>query len=300
MTVAQNPLFRWQKALRDSELSPSARLVALTLSTYMNAQGEECFPSVPTLAHDTGLSVRAVQYALRQLEAGQWLSTTFRTHRRGDPTSSRYVAICTQVVQPLHHLVQPLHHHDDQTTYQPTVEGKDLPSVDLPPLRAGLAASADMEGTVTRPKEEPWGGEVLGAARDQAPSGRTVQGGRKWVKPSVEELRLRRAFKARFGAYAEERKIRLADPVKKMHGGLRWMLQNHYTVDQVLATFEIFSKQLHGIAWRGQSVWDEYFRRKSDLVKQVATTRIGTRGEHMTTMGDLAREAQERRNHADH
>jgi Helix-turn-helix domain len=66
-------LFRWQRCLRDSDLSPSARHVALALSTYMNIDGGSAFPGAKNLAHDTGKSVNRVRKHLAQLVAHGWL-----------------------------------------------------------------------------------------------------------------------------------------------------------------------------------------------------------------------------------
>lgn len=48
---------------------PTARHVLLCLANYVGSKGEGAFPSVATLAEDTGLSTRTVQNKLRELEA---------------------------------------------------------------------------------------------------------------------------------------------------------------------------------------------------------------------------------------
>lgn len=48
---------------------PTARHVLLCLANYVGPKGEGAFPSVATLADDTGLSSRTVQNKLRELEA---------------------------------------------------------------------------------------------------------------------------------------------------------------------------------------------------------------------------------------
>lgn len=50
---------------------PTARHVLLCLANYAGPKGEGAFPSVATLAEDTGLSSRTVQNKLRELEALQ-------------------------------------------------------------------------------------------------------------------------------------------------------------------------------------------------------------------------------------
>lgn len=56
----------WRVAVRDSDLSPTAKHVALTLDTYMNSRGL-AWPTRATLAEGVGLSVKTVERALREL-----------------------------------------------------------------------------------------------------------------------------------------------------------------------------------------------------------------------------------------
>ncbi|MGH3036100.1 MAG: helix-turn-helix domain-containing protein [Gaiellaceae bacterium] len=51
------------------------KLVAHMLSTHMNAEGGSCRPSIPTLAREASLSVRAVRAALRELEEAGFVGT---------------------------------------------------------------------------------------------------------------------------------------------------------------------------------------------------------------------------------
>jgi hypothetical protein len=67
------PLFDWRSAICDSELTSTQRHVALTLSLHMNARGGSAMPAVQTLVRETGLSKRAVQYALKGLHDDGWL-----------------------------------------------------------------------------------------------------------------------------------------------------------------------------------------------------------------------------------
>lgn len=87
-----SPLFTWRSAIAASELAPSHRLVALTLSLHMNERGGSAFPSRATLALETGLSPRSVSRILRSLVGDGWLTVEVRFDARGRQTSSRYVA----------------------------------------------------------------------------------------------------------------------------------------------------------------------------------------------------------------
>ena len=69
--------------LRESDLPPSARLLALALKSRADEDGH-CFPSIELLARDTGMGERTVDKHLAVLRAGGYL----RTQRRR--TSSLY------------------------------------------------------------------------------------------------------------------------------------------------------------------------------------------------------------------
>ena len=64
----------WRDAVRDSGLDKTAKLVAHTLSTYMNGAGT-AFPSKATLARGASLkATRAVDTAIKRLEAEGFLA----------------------------------------------------------------------------------------------------------------------------------------------------------------------------------------------------------------------------------
>ena len=65
--------FSWVSHWREhSDLKPSARLVLLALAAYMDRRGV-AWPSLATLARDTGLARRSVYRCLAQAEAGGWI-----------------------------------------------------------------------------------------------------------------------------------------------------------------------------------------------------------------------------------
>jgi hypothetical protein len=67
------PLHRWRNALRDSDLSPTCRHVALTLATRMKIDDCWCWPGLKLIARDTGYSKSTVVEALRVLEERGYL-----------------------------------------------------------------------------------------------------------------------------------------------------------------------------------------------------------------------------------
>lgn len=87
-----SPLFTWRSAICDSDLPPTVRHVALTLSLHMSERGDSCFPSRQVLALETGLSERAVQRAIKALEEGGWLRVERPAERGGRGHPNRYAA----------------------------------------------------------------------------------------------------------------------------------------------------------------------------------------------------------------
>ncbi|CAN7265210.1 helix-turn-helix domain-containing protein [Caballeronia sp. LjRoot31] len=72
--------FTWRKAIKQSELPASTRLVLFVIADYANAMDDVCWPSLETIASDAGLSVRCVSDHLKIAEQGGWL-TRWRSRR---------------------------------------------------------------------------------------------------------------------------------------------------------------------------------------------------------------------------
>ena len=68
--------FAWQKMIASEKgpESPTTRHVLLTLSLFMDENGESCFPSTRTLATNTGLSRRSIEGHLRTAAAVGWVT----------------------------------------------------------------------------------------------------------------------------------------------------------------------------------------------------------------------------------
>jgi len=69
----RKPFFSWREALLESKLAPTTKHVLLTLACHMNDLGRGCFPSVKTLARQTGLSQRGVYAHLRKAKDAGWI-----------------------------------------------------------------------------------------------------------------------------------------------------------------------------------------------------------------------------------
>jgi hypothetical protein len=85
----------WWKALRESSLPSNARLLALTLSTYMDSDGSRCFPGQTALASDCGWSdARSVRKALDVLKREDYI----KVKRFAGPRSGNQVQATNQYV----------------------------------------------------------------------------------------------------------------------------------------------------------------------------------------------------------
>jgi hypothetical protein len=91
---------RWRSAVRDSNLHPAAKHVALILATYWNGQGTcapwggvsapGAGPSVASMANQTGRKPVSVRTALTTLEREGWIERTHTGHGRGN--THRWIA----------------------------------------------------------------------------------------------------------------------------------------------------------------------------------------------------------------
>jgi DNA-binding transcriptional MocR family regulator len=72
-----------------TRMSSVQRLVLLTLAYHHNDRTNQCNPAVDTLAAETGLSARTVQFATRELAASGLITVATRTVH-GIQTSNQY------------------------------------------------------------------------------------------------------------------------------------------------------------------------------------------------------------------
>lgn len=78
------PLFTWRSAVCESDLSPTTRHIAITLSLYMNERGGSAHPGATLLAHDTGLNVSTIREHLALLASKGWLVLVERGGLKGE------------------------------------------------------------------------------------------------------------------------------------------------------------------------------------------------------------------------
>ena len=80
------PLKKWhavQSVVTGEDLGKSEKLTYIRLAYYHNSKTGACYPSVPRVAADIGLSGRTVRLSLRRLEKAGYIETHQRSGRNG-------------------------------------------------------------------------------------------------------------------------------------------------------------------------------------------------------------------------
>ena len=77
-------------AMQVKGLKPAAKIVLYWLADHHNAETDECFPSIKTLAEECEMSRRSVVNQLDELERLGIISKTERTRGNGSQTSNSY------------------------------------------------------------------------------------------------------------------------------------------------------------------------------------------------------------------
>lgn len=89
-----SPLFTWRTAVTESDLPPTVRHVALTLSLYMSEKGGRAFPGPARLADDTGRDISTVKRALRELVSSGYLHIVSQGGMKGEKRmANTYAAV---------------------------------------------------------------------------------------------------------------------------------------------------------------------------------------------------------------
>jgi len=88
----------WTKALRASEHTLRAKVVASSIEDHRNNETGLCYPSLRTLMADTGLSLSSVKRAVRELEEAGWL---IRSEGRGRGNHTHYTLVMQGKVVPI-------------------------------------------------------------------------------------------------------------------------------------------------------------------------------------------------------
>jgi DNA-binding PadR family transcriptional regulator len=100
MKGSRSRIIVWREAVCASGLDRTAKLVALVLSVFMNATTCRDQRAIETIAGAASLSERAVQHALRRVEAAGFLFVEWS--KGGPKKTNRYLAILPATANALH------------------------------------------------------------------------------------------------------------------------------------------------------------------------------------------------------
>jgi hypothetical protein len=75
-----SPFFTWRRAMTESDLPSTTKLVLFVIAEYANAMDDICWPSIGTIAGKASLSERCVSNHLVVAESNGWL-TRWRSRR---------------------------------------------------------------------------------------------------------------------------------------------------------------------------------------------------------------------------
>ena len=85
--------FSCERAIAASDLEGTTRHVAFTLGLHFSRAGDSCWPSLETLARESGLNVSTVKRHLTVLRVSGWLLVlSGGSPKGGERTSNRYEA----------------------------------------------------------------------------------------------------------------------------------------------------------------------------------------------------------------
>ena len=91
----QNPLIIWTNELWDSDLPSSSKSIGAYLRCMMRPDQLKAWPSVPTIASKTSLSLGTVRSHLKTLERKGWIKIVAR-----NGSSNNYILIPRQPLTP--------------------------------------------------------------------------------------------------------------------------------------------------------------------------------------------------------
>ena len=106
MNAAHPPSFksRWQRAIGESDLPPTTRLVLLTLSVhFMDEEGGHCFPSIEDIMRVTGMANRPVIHHLNLAVEAGWLERWHFGKTRANRRWNYQAILPTEIVTESHH-----------------------------------------------------------------------------------------------------------------------------------------------------------------------------------------------------
>ena len=83
---------KWIQGVRDSELRSTTKLVLFVLSTYMDNDGRECYPSIRLLSTNSGLSRTSLSHHLDVAQSAGWIYKIKRKSETSTWQNNEYLA----------------------------------------------------------------------------------------------------------------------------------------------------------------------------------------------------------------
>lgn len=100
-------MYNWRMvALKHGNLPSNSKFILLYLSTYMNAHGDSCFPSIVRIMGDTGLAKATVVKHLKILRETGWIVSKSIGNGKAWAHNQYYPQIPDKAVQLLNHQAQ--------------------------------------------------------------------------------------------------------------------------------------------------------------------------------------------------
>ena len=98
-------MFNWRILIYKSDLPANAKYIGCYLSTWMNEHGNNCYPSIKRICHETCLSKKTVIKYLQILREYGWLETKKKGFDGQAWAHNQYFPnIPEKVVEELHHV----------------------------------------------------------------------------------------------------------------------------------------------------------------------------------------------------
>ena len=143
------------------------------------------------------------------------------------------------------------------------------------------------------PDEKDWQGQTSGADPEGSPPRPKPPKPRKPTKTPTPATRVRDAFEDVCRGMTEYWGVPITPSVKQMMGGIKWLLDQGYTEDVIIASFSrlrnVLPRQSVG---QHRTMWEVYYQNKAELLKQGAQYKVGARPGQKSS-GSLLEQAME-------
>jgi len=126
-------IFNWRILIFKADINYHAKYIACYLSTYMNEHGDNCFPSIDRIAHESGVSRPTVIKYIQELKEKGWLESKKKGFDGQAWAHNQYFPnIPKNVVKEINHLMEGGQSHNERqsTSQQKAVKEVNSSSTD--------------------------------------------------------------------------------------------------------------------------------------------------------------------------